>query len=115
MQQVEVLCTTDDPADDLKYHSLLAEDSSLGFSVLPTFRPGRILDIEAPGFAEYAFRLGDIAGTDISTLEGLLHALEKRLDFLYQKDAASLITAWKQIFSSQKPRLRRLISSIKKR
>ena len=85
MQQVEVLCTTDDPADDLKYHSLLAEDSSLGFSVLPTFRPGRILDIEAPGFAEYAFRLGDIAGTDISTLEGLLHALEKRLDFFISK------------------------------
>ncbi len=53
--------------------------------MLPTFRPGRILDIEAPGFAEYAFRLGDIAGTDISTLEGLLHALEKRLDFFISK------------------------------
>ena len=36
---VRALCTTDDPADDLPYHRLLAADTSFDVRVLPTFRP----------------------------------------------------------------------------
>ena len=85
MQNVEVLCTTDDPADDLKYHKLLAQDETLGFKVLPTFRPGSVLDIENPGFSNYITHLGEVAKTDITTLHGLFEALEKRLDYFVEK------------------------------
>ena len=49
---VEVICTTDDPADDLKYHIELKKQ---GFStkVLPTFRPDKLVNIEKDEFLEY--------------------------------------------------------------
>jgi len=49
---VEVICTTDDPADDLKYHIQLREQ---GFStkVLPTFRPDKLVNIEKGEFLGY--------------------------------------------------------------
>lgn len=84
MQNVEVLCTTDDPVDDLKYHKLLAKEDSLGFTVIPTFRPGAVLDIENLRFAEYIRHLGEVAKTDVTTLDGLLLALEKRLDYFVE-------------------------------
>ncbi len=49
---VEVICTTDDPADDLRYHIQLREQ---GFStkVLPTFRPDKLVNIEKGEFLPY--------------------------------------------------------------
>ena len=46
---VEVICTTDDPADDLKYHKILKND---GFEtkVLPAFRPDKCVNIDKDGF-----------------------------------------------------------------
>lgn len=40
---VRVLCTTDDPADDLAWHRRIAADESIPFRVLPSFRPDRYL------------------------------------------------------------------------
>ena len=56
---VRALCTTDDPADDLKYHRLLAQDDSFGVKVRPTFRPEKALNVADPGFAAYLTRLGE--------------------------------------------------------
>lgn len=42
---VEVICTTDDPADDLHYHQLLAHEEP-DLKVLPSFRPDKALNIE---------------------------------------------------------------------
>ena len=48
---VEVVCTTDDPLDTLEYHAALK-----GFSVkvLPTFRPDKVVNIDADDFISYA-------------------------------------------------------------
>ena len=82
MQNAEILCTTDDPADDLNWHEKLAEhQKEIGFSVLPTFRPGKALEIESEHFQDYIHLLSEISGTDTSTFSGLLEALEKRLDY----------------------------------
>ena len=52
---VEVICTTDDPADTLEYHKALA-----GFStkILPTFRPDKAVDIEKATFVPYIESIG---------------------------------------------------------
>ena len=42
-QKVRLLCTTDDPADDLFWHRKIAEDRTIPFRVLPSFRPDRYL------------------------------------------------------------------------
>lgn len=82
-QNVEALCTTDDPADDLKWHRLLAEEG-FEIKVLPSFRPGNVLDIEKAAFPAYLNRLSDVSKKDVSTLSGLLDAVVSRLDFFVE-------------------------------
>lgn len=48
---VVCLCTTDDAADSLEYHKLIAEDKSFKCRVIPAFRPDKALGIELPATA----------------------------------------------------------------
>lgn len=79
-QRCEILCTTDDPADDLSIHAKLAE-SDFPVRVLPTFRPDKAVGIEKPGFREYVQHLGDVVGGRLESFPDLLEALTQRLDF----------------------------------
>ena len=78
---VKVICTTDDPADDLRWHKLIKEDTSFTCKVLPAFRPDKAMNIDKPGFADYLARLGEAAGLKIDSLEQLKEALRRRLDY----------------------------------
>lgn len=80
MQHVEVLCTTDDPADDLIWHKKLAADG-FEIKVLPTFRPEKALGIEKAQFPEYIRQLGQVTGAPLTDLDRLLCALTERLDY----------------------------------
>ena len=77
---VKMVCTTDDPADDLQWHRQLREEKDLSFSVLPAFRPDRALKIAAPDFVSYIYSLGEAAGIHIRSYQEMLRALESRLD-----------------------------------
>lgn len=78
---VTLLCTTDDPADDLHWHAVIRDDPSFAVKVLPAWRPDQAMHIEKPGFAAYMRRLGDAAGVGIHTYGDMKAALIKRLDF----------------------------------
>ncbi|MBQ8689327.1 MAG: glucuronate isomerase [Clostridia bacterium] len=52
---VEVVCTTDDPADTLEHHERL---QGFACKVLPTFRPDRAVDIDKPAFMGYIEKIG---------------------------------------------------------
>ena len=65
--KVRALCTTDDPADDLQYHKLLAEDKDFATQVLPTFRPDKILHVENDEYPVYLQKLGAAAGVPSSS------------------------------------------------
>ncbi len=83
MMNVELLCTTDDPTDDLRYHQQIAA-SNLRVKVLPTFRPDKALTFEsAKAFKEYLHKLEAIAGQQVSNLEEYLSLLESRIDFFH--------------------------------
>ena len=78
---VEVVCTTDDPADDLRWHRQIAEHP-FGTKVLPTWRPDKALAIEDPKtYKEYLKRLGEAADRQIDSYTDLLEALQRRHDF----------------------------------
>ena len=79
--KVRALCTTDDPADDLQYHKLLAEDKDFATQVLPTFRPDKILHVENDEYPVYLQKLGAAAGVYIRTLDDVKTALKQRLDY----------------------------------
>src|SRR5579872_1751129 len=49
---VEVVCTTDDPADDLRHHRAIAK-SSLSTRVFPAFRPDKALAIGTEEFVRW--------------------------------------------------------------
>lgn len=76
---VKVICTTDDPADDLKYHKLMKD---MDTKVLPTFRPDIIcFGLNRDDILKYIERLGSTENTEINDFDTLLSVLEKRLDY----------------------------------
>ncbi|MDR1701175.1 MAG: glucuronate isomerase [Sporomusaceae bacterium] len=81
MSNVETICTTDDPADSLEYHSKLKKDKKFTTKVLPAFRPDKALNITAPGYEKYLAVLGEASGIEIKDVKTLLEALLNRLDF----------------------------------
>ncbi|SDI07253.1 glucuronate isomerase [Pseudobutyrivibrio sp. 49] len=83
MQNVSVLCTTDDPADDLEWHRKLREDG-FEIKVLPSFRPEKAVGIEKEGFADYIFKLSMVTGRRIYDVKTLLEILGERLEFFIE-------------------------------
>ena len=78
---VTLLCTTDDPADSLEWHKVIAEDETFDVQVLPAWRPDKAMNIEKPDYAEYLVKLGDAAGMEIRSFGDLKTALKKRMEF----------------------------------
>jgi glucuronate isomerase len=76
---VEVVCTTDDPTDDLCHHRAIAK-SQLPTQVFPAFRPDKALAIGDPEFLPWVAKLSQVANVDVPDLSGFLKALRNRHD-----------------------------------
>ena len=91
---VKILCTTDDPLDDLQWHKKLTavvepvETTSL--KVLPSFRPDPVLNAASPAFPEYISKLQQMDGTRFKTITDMLNALGRRMD--YFKECGALVS-----------------------
>ena len=80
--KAEVVCTTDDPCDDLQYHK--AMQSSKSIKMFPTFRPDKSYSFDdLTSYKEYIRKLSEISCTEINSLKNLFSALEKRLNFFH--------------------------------
>ena len=78
---VEVVCTTDDPADDLRWHRRISLEP-FGTRVLPAWRPDKAMAIEDPvAYKASLERLGEAADMEISSYSDLCDALQDRHDF----------------------------------
>jgi len=85
--QVRVVCTSDDPCDDLAGHRKI-NSSELGFRVYPTFRPDAALQVDAPAdFNDWLARLEQASNVDIASLTDFLQALERRHDVFHAHGA----------------------------
>ena len=81
---VEAICTTDDPADDLRWHKEIAAHP-FGTKVLPTWRPDKAVAIEDPAaYKAYLERLGEAANKNIDSYADLVEALQERHDYFAQ-------------------------------
>lgn len=78
---VKLICTTDDPADDLKAHELLAADPDAPAAVLPAFRPDKAMRADKPDFPRYVARLEGVVGYPINTVEDMRRALRDRIEY----------------------------------
>ncbi|MDR2643089.1 MAG: glucuronate isomerase [Planctomycetaceae bacterium] len=95
---VQLVCTTDDPADSLEFHRKIATDQSFDIKVLPTFRPDKVTQIAAAALEQrqhitkesiqsynnYLDRLGHAADITIKNFDDLITVLKKRHDFFHE-------------------------------
>lgn len=78
---VTLLCTTDDPADSLKWHQMIAQDQEFDVQVLPAWRPDKAMNLEKSDYTEYLERLEEAAQVNIQSFSDLKTALIKRMKF----------------------------------
>lgn len=81
--KVEVVCSTDDPADDLKAHG--AHAGKTDTALYPTFRPDAVFaQCSVETFVAYIQQLSTVAGVEISNFNSLKEALEQRMDCFHE-------------------------------
>jgi glucuronate isomerase len=82
--KVELLCTTDNPTDDLKYHQQIA-GTDLKLKVLPAFRPDGLIDFEDRNeWLKQLQLLEQATGSSINNLDDFLSALQNRIEFFHR-------------------------------
>lgn len=80
---VQVVCTTDDPADDLKWHQIHANREH-HIKMIPCFRPDRFYDFrDHLAYSGYLEKLELVSGTKITTFDGLLEVAFARMDYFH--------------------------------
>lgn len=79
--KVEVVCTTDDPVDNLLHHQQ-THRSDFEVRMLPTWRPDKAMAVEVPAhFRDYMENLSEASGVSIHSFDDMLAALRNRHDF----------------------------------
>lgn len=85
---VKLICTTDDPIDNLEHHKKIQKD---GWStkVLPAFRPDKAMNVdEVNTFNNYLTNLEQAANVSISTYNDYLAALKNRHQFFVDNQSS---------------------------
>ncbi len=95
---VEVICTTDDPTDDLKYHQQIAK-KNIFTKVYPSFRPDKLFGIDGIEFTDYLKKLEACVSFSITDLSDLLKAIEDRVDFFHENGCRVSDFGMSQIFA----------------
>lgn len=78
---VKLICTTDDPVDDLRWHEKLAADPTAPAVVLPAFRPDKAMRADKPTFPAYVAQLEKVVGFAINTAADMRRALANRIAY----------------------------------
>jgi glucuronate isomerase len=82
---VKVVCTTDDPVDNLEYHKAF-EKLGHPTRMLPAFRPDKALTVNQPeGFNKWVGQLAAAANVDINSFSAFLDAINKRHEFFHAR------------------------------
>jgi len=81
---VKIVCTTDDPLDNLKGHRQIKRDG-FEITVLPAWRPDKAMAVEnIEAINDWIDRLEQITETTIRTYNLYLEAIKKRHDFFHE-------------------------------
>jgi glucuronate isomerase len=77
---VELVCTTEDPIDNLEHHQKIAK-SNLNLKVSTAFRPDKAILIANDGYNDYLNSLEKVAKCSINTYQDLCDALKNRIQY----------------------------------
>ena len=80
---VKLVCTTDDPVDDLAWHKKIAADG-FEIKVLPTFRPDKAMNLsDSKVWNNYIQTLEKVSGMPITNFASLIKAIEARHEYFH--------------------------------
>src|SRR5699024_3977848 len=86
---VKVVCTTDDPCDNLKYNRLLNEYDKVTFKVIPTIRPDSYVFLNQDSINTKINQLDETTDCDIKDLSTYIDALKARVHYFDRQGARS--------------------------
>lgn len=81
--KVELLCSTDDPTDDLAEHRALQKEG-WKIALLPGFRPDKFIMIQGADFLDMLKKLEGSTGMNIESFASLMEALDERIDYFHK-------------------------------
>lgn len=79
--KVELICTTDDPTDDLAYHKAIKQQENFEVTVLPTFRPDKGLEINKETFMPFVKQLEVVTNQTLDNYPAYVDALLSRVAY----------------------------------
>jgi len=83
--KVSVICTTDDPVDDLAYHKAISESDAFSIKVYPAFRPDKALTVDqGESFKAWLDQLAAASGIETDRFQGFLEAIKQRHDYFHE-------------------------------
>ena len=81
---VEVVCTTDDPIDNLEYHQAIKKNP-FGAKVIPAFRPDMAMTVEnLSEFNSWLTKLESASGISATNFDKYIEAIRARHDYFHQ-------------------------------
>jgi glucuronate isomerase len=96
---VEAVCTTDDPIDNLEYHQQI-KASGYPTKVLPAYRPDKAMNADdLPGLNAYIDKVAQVTDSEINDYESYLAALKKRHDFFAENGCSVSDHGLEQIYA----------------
>ena len=96
---VEIVCTTDDPLDDLADHSTI-KNSDNPIQVFPAFRPDKAILIQNESHPDYVRKLGELTNVNTDSFAGLVAALAKRAEYFHNKGCRLADHGLEQIYAA---------------
>ena len=85
MQNVDIVCTTDDPADPLEHHIAHRRAGSPDVKMYPAFRPDKVCNFSSlDAWQQYIARLAVSAGGAVTGWDSLLEVLMVRHAFFHE-------------------------------
>jgi glucuronate isomerase len=98
---VKVICTTDDPVDNLEYHQQIKKDN-WNIKVLPAFRPDKAMNVDdAAIFNNYLAALEKSSDVSITTYTDYLSALKKRHDYFVANNCSVSDHGLEEIYAEE--------------
>ena len=79
---VKLVCTTDDPTDNLEFHNKLKDDATAEVLMVPAFRPDNAMNVtDTVVFLSYVAKLEKVCNVSISNFSDFIQALKNRHDY----------------------------------
>ena len=96
---VKVVCTTDDPTDDLAHHQKIKAEG-IDIKILPAYRPDKAMNVDdAASFNAYLSKLETVSNANIASFNDYLDALKARHDFFATMECSVSDHGLEQIYA----------------